>query len=41
MWGNANAILSAGKRRARASLEPGADEEESDMEAEVLSSQVQ
>ena len=37
----ANAILSAGKRRARASLEPEAEEEESDVEVEVQSSQVQ
>ena len=40
-YSKASAILSAGKRRARASLEPGADEEESDVEAEVPSSQVQ
>ena len=38
---NASAILSAGKRRARVSLEPGADEEECDVEAQVPSSQVQ
>ena len=37
----ANAILSAGKRRARASTEPGAGEQESDAEAEVPFSQVQ